>query len=144
MKSKQLLYIIKGFENARSFPGGSDSEDSACRLIEHCRFDPQGRSPGEGHGYPLQYSCLGNPLGRGVWWATVRGVAEGQTQMRQLNAAHKRFSVVLASGVQLSDSVFRLQAPFLLWLLCLVGHQRALSSTTQVLVGCCVCSRVSV
>ena len=35
-----------------------------------------GRSPGEGYGYPLQYSCLGNPNDRGTWWATIHGVAE--------------------------------------------------------------------
>ena len=35
-----------------------------------------GRSPREGHGNPLQYSCLGNPMDRGAWWATVHGVAE--------------------------------------------------------------------
>jgi len=34
------------------------------------------RSPGGGHGYPLQHSCLQNPMDRGVWWATVHGVAE--------------------------------------------------------------------
>ena len=34
-----------------------------------------GRSPREGNGKPLQYSCLGNPMDRGTWWATVRGVA---------------------------------------------------------------------
>ena len=33
-----------------------------------------GRSPGEGNNNPLQYSCLGNPMGRGTWWATVHGV----------------------------------------------------------------------
>ena len=35
-----------------------------------------GRSPGEGNGNPLQYSCLGNPLDRGAWWATVHGAAK--------------------------------------------------------------------
>ena len=35
-----------------------------------------GRSPGEGNGNPLQYSCLGNPTDRGAWWATVHGVTE--------------------------------------------------------------------
>ena len=35
-----------------------------------------GRSPGEGHGNPLQYSCLENPMGRGAWWATVHGVTK--------------------------------------------------------------------
>ena len=35
-----------------------------------------GRSPGDGNGYPFQYSCLENPLETGAWWATVHGVAE--------------------------------------------------------------------
>ena len=35
-----------------------------------------GRSPGEGNDNPLQYSCLGNPMDGGAWWATVRGVAK--------------------------------------------------------------------
>ena len=35
-----------------------------------------GRSPGGRNGNPLQYSCLENPMDRGIWWATVHGVAE--------------------------------------------------------------------
>ena len=38
-----------------------------------------GRSPGEGNGNPLLYSCLENPLDRGAWWATVHGVTRSQT-----------------------------------------------------------------
>ena len=38
-----------------------------------------GRSPGGGHGNPLQYSCLENPMNRGAWWAIVRRVAHSQT-----------------------------------------------------------------
>ena len=38
-----------------------------------------GRSPGGGHGNPLQYSCLENPMDRGAWWSTVHGVAELDT-----------------------------------------------------------------
>ena len=38
-----------------------------------------GRSPGGGHGLPLQYSCLGNPTDRGAWWVRVHGVAELDT-----------------------------------------------------------------
>ena len=38
-----------------------------------------GRSPGGGHGNPLQYSCLENPMDRGAWWATVHGDVESQT-----------------------------------------------------------------
>ena len=41
-----------------------------------------GRSPGEGHGNSLQYSCLENPMDRGTWWATVHGVAKRQTRLK--------------------------------------------------------------
>ena len=43
-----------------------------------------GRCPGRGHGNPLQHSCLENPMDRGAWWATVRGVAKSQTQLSDL------------------------------------------------------------
>ena len=38
-----------------------------------------GRSPGEGNGYPLQYSCLENSMDTGAWWATVHGIAKSWT-----------------------------------------------------------------
>ena len=38
-----------------------------------------GISPGEGNGYPLQYSCLENPMDRGAWWAAVHGITKNQT-----------------------------------------------------------------
>ena len=41
------------------------------------------RSPGEGNGSPLQYSCLGNPMDRGAWQDTIRGVAESSTTKQQ-------------------------------------------------------------
>ena len=44
-----------------------------------------GRSPGGGHGNPLQYSCLENPMVRGTWWATVHKVAKSQTQLKRLS-----------------------------------------------------------
>ena len=40
-----------------------------------------GKSPGEGHGNPLQYSCLENPMDRGAWWAVVHGVAKSRTRL---------------------------------------------------------------
>ena len=43
------------------------------------------RSPGGGHGNPLQYSCLENPMDRGAWWATVHGVTTSQTRVKQLS-----------------------------------------------------------
>ena len=42
---------------------------------------------GEGHGNPLQYSCLKNPMDRGVWWATVHGVAKSRTRLKQLSSS---------------------------------------------------------
>ena len=44
-------------------------------------------SPGGGHGNPLRYSCLGNPMDRGAWWAAVRGVAQNQT-LKHLSILH--------------------------------------------------------
>ena len=48
-----------------------------------------GRSPGGGHGNPLQHSCLESPTNRGAWWATVHGVAELATT-KQLNTAQSQ------------------------------------------------------
>ena len=44
-----------------------------------------GRSPGEGHGNPLQYSCLENPMDRGTWQARVHRVARSQIQLKRLS-----------------------------------------------------------
>ena len=41
-----------------------------------------GRSPGEGHSNPLQYSCLENPVDRGAWWTMVHRVSKSQTELR--------------------------------------------------------------
>ena len=73
---------------AQGFPGGSvvkspsanagDSGDSGL-------IPGSGRSSGEGHGNPLQYSCPENPMDRGAWWATVHGVTKSQTGLKQLS-----------------------------------------------------------
>ena len=63
------------------FPGGSDPKESACKTGDRGSIPGSGRSPGKGNGNPLQYSCLGNPMGRGAWWATVHGVAKNRTQL---------------------------------------------------------------
>ena len=48
-----------------------------------------GRSPGEGIGNPLQYSCLENPMDGGAWWATVHGVAKSWTSLSDLTTTYK-------------------------------------------------------
>ena len=67
------------------FPGGSDSKESACNAGDPGLVPGSGRSPGEGNGYPLQYSCLENPMDRGAWLATVRRVAKSQTRLKRLS-----------------------------------------------------------
>ena len=64
------------------FPGGSDRKESACSVGDLGSIPGWGRSPGEGNWSPLQYSCLGNPMDRGAWQATVHGITKklGTTQ----------------------------------------------------------------
>ena len=59
----------------KSFPHSSVSQESACNTGNLGSIPGSGRSPGEGNGNPLQYSCLENPMDRGAWRATVHGVA---------------------------------------------------------------------
>ena len=61
---------------------GSDGKVSAHNEGDLGLIPELGRSPGEGNGNPVQYSCLKNPMDRGAWWATVHGVAKSQTWLR--------------------------------------------------------------
>ena len=61
------------------FPGGSDSNESACNAGDLGLIPESGRSPGEGVGNPLQYSCLENPADGGAWQVAVHRVAQSRT-----------------------------------------------------------------
>ena len=63
----------------RGFLGGSDGKESACNARDLGSTSGSVRSPGEGHGNPLQYPCLEYSMDRGPWWAAVHGVAKSQT-----------------------------------------------------------------
>ena len=68
----------------KGFPDGSAGKESTCNAGDTGDtglISGSGRSPGEGDGNPLQYSCLGNPIDRGAWQATVQRVAKN----KQLN-----------------------------------------------------------
>ena len=85
----------------RGFPGGAGGEEPAANTEDprDMGLNPESaRSPAKGNHYPLQYSCLENPMDRGVWWATVHGVPKSWTRLRQqhthtshciLNNCHK-------------------------------------------------------
>ena len=62
-------------------PGGSDGKESVCNAGDPGLILGSGRSPGEGNGNPLQYSCLENPMNRGAWRAIVDKVTKSQTRL---------------------------------------------------------------
>ena len=68
------------FAHKWGFPGGSDGEESACKAGNAGSVPGSGRSPGEGNGNPLQYSCLEHPMDRGAWQTTVHEVAKSWTR----------------------------------------------------------------
>ena len=61
------------------FPGGSEVKASVCNAGDPGSIPGLERSPGEGNGNPLQYSCLENPMEGGAWQARVQGVAKNRT-----------------------------------------------------------------
>ena len=73
MSKWHLLFRVMGF------PGGSVSKESACNVGGPGLLPGSGRSRGEGNGSPLQCSCLGGPMDRGAWGATVHGIAKSRT-----------------------------------------------------------------
>ena len=72
------------------FPGSSHSKESACNAGDPGSTLSGEDSPGEGNGYPIQYSFLENSMDRGVWWATVHGVAKNQTRLSDFHFQGKQ------------------------------------------------------
>ena len=77
----------------RGFPGGSVVKNPPGNAGDAGSIPGSGISPGRGNDNPFQYSCLENPMDRGAWWATVRGVSKSQTlsQTEQLSASFGQF-----------------------------------------------------
>ena len=90
------------------FPGGASGKEPAyqCRDIRDAGSTPEsGRSPGGGHGKPLQYSCLENPMDRGAWWATVYGVTQSWTRWKLEQQQHlSGYKVISQCGLHFSDN----------------------------------------
>ena len=81
------------FPTQRGFPGGSDGKESTCSVGDPGLTPGSGKSPGEGNGYPLQYSCLENPMDGGAWQATVHGVSKSQTQLSDFTFTFTQLSL---------------------------------------------------
>ena len=77
------IYIkLSFFLPNKMSPRGSDGKESACNAGDLGSIPGLGRSPGEGNGNPLQYSCMGNAMDKGALWAVVHGFAKSQTWLR--------------------------------------------------------------
>ena len=74
------IYLIP--KVLQGFQGGSMVKNPPASAVDADSVSGLGRSPGEGNGNPLQYSCLRNPLDRGAWQATVHGVTKSQLKLR--------------------------------------------------------------
>ena len=74
-----IIYICIHTVGALGFRSGSDGKESTCNAGDLSLIPRSGRSPGEGNGNPLQYSCLENPMDQGAWQAIVHGIARSQT-----------------------------------------------------------------
>ena len=83
MKKEYMESIIMVYskQTKQGFLGGSMLKNLPSNAGDVGSIPGSGRSPGEGYGNPLPYSCLGNPMDRGTWWATVRGVSKNWTQL---------------------------------------------------------------
>ena len=80
-----------GSGSITGFPDGSDGKESACYVGDLGSIPRSGRSPEEGNGNPLQYSCLENLMDGGIWRATVHVVTESDTMELLIRSLH--FSV---------------------------------------------------
>ena len=76
IKSQPILDVCKG---NKGFPSGSDNKESASNVGDPGSIPGSGRSTGEGNGYPLQCSCLENPMDRGDWRVKVHRVMKSWT-----------------------------------------------------------------
>ena len=77
-----------------NFLCSSVGKESACNAGDPGSNPGSGRSPGEGNGNPLQYSCLENPMDRGAWWAAVHGVSKSRTWLKWLSTAQILLKII--------------------------------------------------
>ena len=93
-----------------SFLGSTSGKESVCQC-RRCKrlglIPGLGRSPGGGHGNPLQYSCLENPIDRGAWWATFHGVAKSQTRLKQLSIHAAQSVLPTTESVEYTEAACR-------------------------------------
>ena len=90
-----LLQFVKIWApNYLGFPGGASAGD----IRDTGSIPGSGKSTGGGHGNPLQYSCLENPMDRGAWWATAPGATKSPTQLKWLSTHVACIQLIFIEG----------------------------------------------
>ena len=84
-KQSIVADLAQAAASRRQASGGSDGEISACRAWDPGSVPGSGTSPGEGNGYPLQYSCLENLMDGGAWWAIQFMGLQSQTRLSNVH-----------------------------------------------------------
>ena len=87
------------------FSGSSEVKASVCNVGDLGSIPGLERSPGEGNGNTLQYSCLENPMDEGAWWATVHGVARSWTRLSDFTHSLAEARVNRTGGVKKNSNL---------------------------------------
>ena len=112
------------------FPGVSDGIEFACNEEDLGLIPGLGRSPGEGNGHLLQYSCLENSMDRGAWWAIVHGVTKSGTRLTTSPLTFRFVSLCPSALLQVASlhslydrvAFYEVQVPHLLYLFICDGY----------------------
>ena len=137
------------------FPSGSVVKNPPASAGDEGSIPGLGRSPEEGNGNPLQYSCLGNPMDRGAWRATVHGVAKELDTTQQLNNNSKEIVAIMLLVITAIDQYVSANFPHFpkdallssasiksTTYLCLCPRPPTTSTTTEcLLTGMIVCAK---
>ena len=89
-KLRREIVIIPFYRLKKGLPSWLDSKESLCSAGNPGLVPELGRSPGEGNGNRLQYSCLENPMDRGAWQATVHNIAKSRTRLSNSHTQMKK------------------------------------------------------
>ena len=113
--SNQHFVHLKFIQCYMSFglPGGSVGEETACNAGDTGSIPGSERSPGGGHGHPLQYSCLENPMDRGSWRATVHRITKSHTQRLSIHTHAHVNCISIKLGGKTWLYIYKKERPFI-------------------------------
>ena len=111
--SKNWSHLLSTFYEPRVFPSGSVVKNLPANEGDEGSIPGLGRSSGWGNGNPLQCSCLGSPMDRGAWWATVNGVTKSWIWLSNCTCMHYVPNRLGSSQVLITHIVFTTSGVYL-------------------------------